>query len=849
MKLFPSSRFASVLGGLALALGATGTARADSPAITGISLVGGRPVLQFEPLPAAVEYQVFRADSLTAPFTELPGGTFGLFQWQGPALTGDLGFFRVAARTLSADQIAVANLLERVTYGPTPDELDRVRQLGADAYLAEQVAAETIAEDLDTPPPFTPEWRQVIVSGTATSSRIYLYLDGPGDAYVDDVRLVTGTGDDGTRPNLVVNGGFETALTGAWTLTENFAGTVRSAEFVRSGNASLRLVATAAGSGADNAMFQNFLPALAQGQPYTISFWYLTAPQNRTLTVRLSGGGVLAEQPLSALGYSPSAIYPSLLDGTAEIEDLRAWHVLRAIQSQRQLHEVLRQFLENHFVTEYAKTRVYFDEEQDYPDEIAPQPATAAEFEENRRWAAALLNPQVTFYDLLKISAESPAMIIYLDTVDSRGDRRSNGEYRIANENYARELCELFCFGVDNGYDQQDIVQISRIWTGWTTEFLAPADQANPFASRSTVLRDASVVTNRNDITNLVGAWSLKYRPTRHDPRPKYPFFQRLADGNVDTNRMKTVPARFGAPWAGRPYGLVLPGGNDTNSLQEGYAILRHMADQPFTQEFISVKLCQLFVHDDFHPGYDYADAARTPEEDLVRACMLAWENPPGGGPKGQLRAVLRTIFNSALFRSHLASQQKVKTPLEFAVSAVRALRARQPDGSFTANSDGYGLYNLMNRAGRMRLFDRAEPNGYPEAGPGWISAGTLSERLRFIQSAVGVPDNRAGDAGANTTADPVALLRLKHPEALRDAAGVAGYFVDLLFPAEGPANLAEFRTLAVEYLNTADNDANLADGLAASPFANLTPGTAAYDTRVRGLVAFLMCTQRFQEQ
>ena len=46
--------------------------------------------------------------------------------------------------------------------------------------------------------------------------------------------------------------------------------------------------------------------------------------------------------------------------------------------------------------------------------------ATQLEFLENDKWRNALLNPQCTFYDLLKISAESPAMIIYLDTAGSK---------------------------------------------------------------------------------------------------------------------------------------------------------------------------------------------------------------------------------------------------------------------------------------------------------------------------------------------------------------------------------------------------------------------------------------------
>ena len=41
--------------------------------------------------------------------------------------------------------------------------------------------------------------------------------------------------------------------------------------------------------------------------------------------------------------------------------DLRSYHVLRAVQSKRQLYEVLVQFFENHFSTEYQKTKDWFD--------------------------------------------------------------------------------------------------------------------------------------------------------------------------------------------------------------------------------------------------------------------------------------------------------------------------------------------------------------------------------------------------------------------------------------------------------------------------------------------------------
>src|SRR5207248_11619784 len=93
--------------------------------------------------------------------------------------------------------------------------------------------------------------------------------------------------------------------------------------------------------------------------------------------------------------------------------------------------------------------------------------------------------------------------------------------------------------------------------------------------------------------------------------------------------------------------------------------------------------------------------------------------------------------LRSDLSRSNEGSVQKDKTPLEYLISAIRALRAADTNGTFTASLDSAsgGIGTPLNRMGTMLLFDRAEPNGYPEAGPAWISAGTLAERVRFIQA------------------------------------------------------------------------------------------------------------------
>src|SRR5580765_2192601 len=226
---------------------------------------------------------------------------------------------------------------------------------------------------------------------------------------------------------------------------------------------------------------------------------------------------------------------------------------------------------------------------------------------------------------------------------------------------------------------------------------------------------------------------------------------------------------------------------------------------------------------------------------------MTAWEN--GSPNKGQIRDVLQVIFSSDLFRNHSGSMQQVKTPLEYIISAVRALRAANLNGTFTADLDfsSAGIGTPLNRMGTMLLFDRAEPNGYPEAGPPWISAGTLAERLRYVQAfLIASGQSGRGDAG-NSLVNPVALLQLKLPSASwKDAGSVADYFVDVLFPGEGKANLAVYRTAAINFLNTAD--------LSTTPslFSALTVSSVAgsvYDTRVRGMVSMLMTSPRFQEQ
>lgn len=736
-----------------------------------------------------------------------------------------------------------------------------------------------------------PEWIYATATGVAEGTRtIYLYLDGgAGEAYIDDLQLVSGSV-PGVGPNLLRNGDFETPLgVTNWNRTANFSNSFISSTFSRSGAGSLKIVGTADGSGSGNSIFQTNI-FITNAQTYTVSFWYLPPTRNRTLTVRFSGADP-GDATLQA--YEPGGNAGSIrrrLDniwnasiengsitvntvGGATLADLRAYHVLNAVSAKRQLIEVLLQFLENHFVTQHSKSVDYFDRFYD-DGNLMDVFATDWEYRERVKWQTALLNPDCNFYDLLKIHVESPAEIVYLDSVDSRG----NGN-NVANENYAREIMELFCMGVDNGYDQLDIVAMSRAWTGWSVEIVDAENINNPHAVKSQ--RVGFYPGNGTSGTsNLIGVWTFNYKPGNHGTNrapiwsvwnPNSPQTNPVPAGGLSYpyagSQSKVVPPRFGPPWAGQPYRLVIPGGRSgTNGIADGYDITAHIANLPFTMEYISVKLCRLFVHEDFpNPNtfvgspeynfYDYTNPNRSAEAELVRQCMVAWDTPVNGR-KGNIRAVLNTIFNSDLFRSHGGSLQKVKTPVEFAVSSVRALQSTNAGGAPTARTDGYSISGRsrtassapLTRMGSMMLFDRDAPDGYPEIGSSWISSGTLAERVRFIQTylmVVGDANKNDGISGGNNNiSDPVGLLKAKVPAGSWNNAGaVADFFLANLFPGEGAGNLQSYRTLAINFLDTNDN------GVGTSLFSSLNNTTTAYDSRVRAMVAMLMSLPRFQEQ
>jgi len=152
-----------------------------------------------------------------------------------------------------------------------------------------------------------PQWQRVTVTGTATSSRLYIYMDSPGDLYIDDVQVVAGGAPD-AGTNFVDNGSFETPFPGPWTVSANLTGSAASSAVKHSGNNSLHIVSSAAGTTLGSSIWQDMGP-LVTNAVYTLSYWYLPSTNGNLLTIRLSGNGIRSDQNIQPVQNPASTLY------------------------------------------------------------------------------------------------------------------------------------------------------------------------------------------------------------------------------------------------------------------------------------------------------------------------------------------------------------------------------------------------------------------------------------------------------------------------------------------------------------------------------------------------------------
>ena len=404
--------------------------------------------------------------------------------------------------------------------------------------------------------------------------------------------------------------------------------------------------------------------------------------------------------------------------------ELQASRILRAVYSERQLQEVLVDFWTNHFNVFAGKGADRWLLTSYDRDTIRP-------------------NTMGKFRDLLLATAQSPAMLFYLDNFQSvspnarvrptgqnsgRGPRDSilrslMGGRRQArmmdrdlemrseqganqrqapaqpprqprgiNENYARELMELHTLGVDGGYTQKDVQEVARCFTGWTI-----------FAPRG---GGAAVMA-------LMGS-------AASENAGKFYFNARMHDDGEKIVLGQKIPAGGG--------------------MKDGLRVLDILARHPSTAKFIATKLTRYFVQDN-------------PPSALVDRVAAQFSKSDG-----DIRETLKAIFFSPEFNSPEAYRAKVKRPFELAISAIRTLGGE--------TNGGPQLHQWIARMGEP-LYLYQTPNGYSDAAESWVNAGGLLERINFGLSLASnrIPGTRvdlkrfAGDSSNGQALDKAGVM------------------------------------------------------------------------------------------
>ncbi len=169
--------------------------------------------------------------------------------------------------------------------------------------------------------------------------------------------------------------------------------------------------------------------------------------------------------------------------------------------------------------------------------------------------------------------------------------------------------------------------------------------------------------------------------------------------------------------------------------MEEGERMIRFLAHSPATAHHIAYKLCQRFI----------ADEPPASAVDRVAKTFLASD--------GDLRRTLQATIESPEFRDPKYFRAKMKTPFEYAVSAIRAVDGRIVDPLPVARQlreMGEGLYLAQ------------PPTGYSDTAQAWSSSGGLMARLNF---ALALAENRLPGVRSNVR-DPKAMaLTLGSPE------------------------------------------------------------------------------------
>ena len=416
------------------------------------------------------------------------------------------------------------------------------------------------------------------------------------------------------------------------------------------------------------------------------------------------------------------------------VGQLLAHKLLQAVYSQRQLEAVLTDFWFNHFnvsMTDNQSRAHLLSYERD-----AIRPGVLGNFGE-----------------LLVETSAHPAMLLYLDNAQSTSNQgvRTTAEMRMAelgqfagaggrgrgggpggaqrqrqnnrprglNENFARELLELHTLGVEGGFTQDDVVEVARAFTGWA---VVPVGQDGDRARQRLERAQAA------GRLGFVIRDSFLFRADAHDAEPK------------------------------KVLGKKLPAGR---GIEDGLEVLELLANHPSTAGHVSHKLAVRFVSDQPPPNL---------EKRLAETFLATG---------GDIKRVVRALAYAPEFWAADARRQKIKSPFELAVSAVRALDAEVTDPG--------DLVEWVSRMGEP-LYAYQAPTGYPDRVDAWVNTGSLLTRMNF-----GL--NLATGRVLGVEHDLAALNQHREPASLEDA--LATYAALLMPERDLEETLEQLRPMA----------------------------------------------------
>ena len=390
------------------------------------------------------------------------------------------------------------------------------------------------------------------------------------------------------------------------------------------------------------------------------------------------------------------------------IGELVQQKLVRAVSSNRQLQQVLTDFWFNHF-------NVFAQKEADQ------WLVTSYEREVIRPHALG------KFRDLLLATAQSPAMLFYLDNwLSSSPDSKQPRPPRPPLPPNAPP-------------PKPAPGATSKPSEGVTPP---PSSDSNP------------AMTSKDDSHNPQSA----IRNPQSNPAPKPPprkpginenYARELmelhtlgVDGGYTQKDVQEVARCFtgwtidrpfqGGGFVFRPWmhddgaktvlGVTIPGGGGIN---DGLRVIDILSRHPSTARFISKKLCQRFLSDD------------PPSRLVDRVAQVFLKTD------GDIREVIRAIVTSPEFNSPASFRAKIKSPLELAASAIRAV---------DADTNGApALHDWIRRMGEP-LYQFAFPTGYGEDSAKWVNTGVFFNRINF---AVALANNQIN----GTRFDPMRLV------------------------------------------------------------------------------------------